>query len=163
MLGRESRSGRPTLRRRRGPWSAFDAASHDRHRVQREHPRHQHSHHHAGSPSENPVAASNQRRWHGDIPPTTNDDTHAQCAVEFSKDTSCQGSHGELMLYRSPAIHRSTFASSTGSGTAPVSRIASWNRRTSNLSPRAFSALARSSRILSWPILYAQAWPGMLM
>ncbi|SRR6266478_1913251 len=38
-------------------------------------------------------------------------------------------------------------------GTAPCSRIASWNARMLNLGPRRRSASARSSRILSWPSL----------
>ncbi len=61
------------------------------------------------------------------------------------------------------AIQRSTLASSTSSGSAPSISTAVWNLRTSNFGPSSFSARARSSLILSWPILYASAWPGIAM
>jgi hypothetical protein len=44
-------------------------------------------------------------------------------------------------------------SSSTGSGTGPLARIASWNERTSNRGPSSVSAMCRSSRIFSSPIL----------
>ncbi len=53
----------------------------------------------------------------------------------------------------SAAIQASIWLSSTVSGTAPCANTASWKRRRSNFGPRAFSALARSSRILISPSL----------
>ena len=58
------------------------------------------------------------------------------------------------------AIQRSILASRTSSGIAPSFSTSSWNAFTSNFLPSAFSARLRSSTILSWPILYASAWPG---
>ena len=51
------------------------------------------------------------------------------------------------------AIQRSTFASSTASGTEPSCSTSAWKPRMSNLSPSSASARARSSLILSSPIL----------
>jgi hypothetical protein len=59
--------------------------------------------------------------------------------------------------YRRASIHASICVSSVSSGTEPVSSTASLKSRKSNFGPRRAVALARSSVILSWPILYANA------
>ena len=51
------------------------------------------------------------------------------------------------------AIQESMRSLRTSSGNAPASSTWSWKARSSNLSPSAFLARSRSSRILSWPIL----------
>ncbi len=51
------------------------------------------------------------------------------------------------------AIHLFVRASSMSSGSAPPSRISSWNLRMSNLGPSSFLARSRSSRIFNWPSL----------
>jgi hypothetical protein len=53
----------------------------------------------------------------------------------------------------SVSMNHWTCRSSTASGIGPEPRIVSWKRRTSNAGPSAFSARARSSRILADPIL----------
>ena len=75
---------------------------------------------------------------------------------------SCAGESSRLpLLQLCDLIQRLIFASSTSSGMAPSFSTSSWNAFTSNFLPSAFSARFRSSTILSWPILYASAWPGM--
>jgi len=58
-----------------------------------------------------------------------------------------------LYLPASASIQRFTRGSRTVSGTAPRSKISSWNFRTSNFAPSRFSASVRSSRIFSCPSL----------
>jgi hypothetical protein len=59
-----------------------------------------------------------------------------------------------------PAIQAVTRRSSMSRGTEPPSSTASWNSLTSKSSASSCSARVRSSRIFSWPTLYASACPG---
>ena len=54
---------------------------------------------------------------------------------------------------RFDSIQRSIFAVSTSMGNAPSRNTWLWNSRTSNASPSAACALARSSVMRSWPSL----------
>ncbi len=70
---------------------------------------------------------------------------------EFSAGTAATiGRGGQACLL---AIQRSILVSSTSSGTEPSFSTSAWNSRMSNFPPRAFSERARSSLILSSPIL----------
>ena len=64
-----------------------------------------------------------------------------------------EASSWQVSPYRVASIHRPTFPSSTSSGTEPSFSTSAWKARMSNLGPRSCSAFARSSLILSSPIL----------
>ncbi len=84
-------------------------------------------------------------------------------AVVIHQIAKARGATGFAAGYFRSAIQSSIFFSSTVIGSAPVSSTAAWKVRGSNLAPSSPCALRFSRWIVSAPVLYASACPGLAM